>query len=207
MKKKLHGLYAITNADLMPYKNFNKKAELALQGGARIIQYRDKSNDYEKRLKQASELKQLCNQYSAILIINDDIQLTIDTNADGVHIGIEDISLIKAREQLGKNTIIGVSCYNQFELAQQAEKEGADYIAFGSFFSSQIKPEAPAANIDLLIKAKQQLNLPICAIGGINTSNASLLINAGADMIAVISSVFGQQDITSASLKFKNLFN
>ncbi len=207
MNKNLHGLYAITDSNLIPHENFNEKVKQALSGGARIIQYRDKSQDSEKRLQQASDLKEICIQHNAILIINDDIQLAIDTNADGIHIGIKDISLNDARKKLGKNKIIGVSCYNQLKLAQQAEKEGADYIAFGSFFSSQIKPEAKTATIDLLIKAKQQLKLPICAIGGINTANASSLIHAGADMLAVISSVFGQQDITASSLKFKNLFN
>jgi len=207
MKNKLQGLYAITDSNLMSLENFNEKVEQALIGGAQIIQYRDKTQDLNKRLQQAHDTKKLCTLHNAILIINDDIQLAIDVDADGVHIGIKDMLLNDARKKLGANKIIGVSCYNQFELAQQAEKEGADYIAFGSFFSSQIKPDAKPASIELLVKAKKQLSLPICAIGGINTDNGLSLINAGADMLAVISNIFGQQDITTASLNFNNLFN
>ena len=206
MRNRLHGLYAITDASLMPANIFNTKAEQALQGGAKIIKYRDKSQDLSKRLQQAKFLKKICLQHKALLIINDDIQLAIETNADGVHIGINDISLAEARTKLGLKKIIGISCYNQFELAQQAEKEGADYIAFGSFFSSPTKPDAKPASIDLLEKAKNQLSIPVCAIGGININNAGILLDAGADMLAVISGVIGEQDVTAASLKFKNLF-
>lgn len=203
---KLHGLYAITDAKFMPPEIFTEKARKTLQGGASIIQYRDKSNDKIKRLQQASALKNLCEEYNAIFIVNDDYQLAIDTNADGIHIGMNDISLNDARNKVGKNKIIGVSCYNQFELAQQAEKDGADYIAFGSFFSSPTKPDAKPAHIDLLIQAKKQLHLPVCAIGGIDIHNAPSLISTGTDMLAVISHIFNTDDIVSASTQFTNLF-
>ena len=136
MNKNLKGLYVITDQRLMPESLFFEKAEAALSSGAKIIQYRDKSTDTEKRLSQAKTLRNLCNQYGSLLIINDDIELTKLVNADGIHIGKDDTSLKQARSALGREIIIGVSCYNQTEIAQQAVDNGADYIAFGSFFSS-----------------------------------------------------------------------
>lgn len=207
MVKKLNGLYAITDASLIPEKNFADYVSLALDGGANIIQYRDKSNDIKKRLKQAEQLQSLCQKYNSLLIINDDVQLALDIDADGVHIGIDDSSLGNARITLGDNKIIGVSCYNQFELAQQAQNESADYVAFGSFFSSPTKPNAIPANIDLLIQAKTQLSIPVCSIGGININNAKQLISAGTDMIAVISAIFAQADIKQSAESFVSLFS
>lgn len=204
--KTLRGLYVITDEKLIPQNNFAETVEQALRGGARIVQYRDKSTDNTKRLSQAAALKTLCEKYQAILIINDDVELALQIDADGVHIGKHDASLAATREQLGRQKIIGVSCYNRFELAQEAEKQGADYIAFGSFFSSATKPEATRAEITLLARARQHLNIPVCAIGGITLNNASTLITEGADMLAVISDVFGQDDIESRCKIFSTLF-
>ncbi len=204
--KRLHGLYAISHSQLIPDDDFTNVIEQALMGGARIIQYRDKSDDHNRRLQQARIVAQLCNRYAAISIINDDIELAINVDADGVHIGMDDIPLHQARRALGSNKLIGVSCYNRFELAQQASSEGADYIAFGSFFPSSIKPDAPRAQPDLLPRAKQELDIPVCAIGGINANNAAQLITAGSDMLAVISEVFASKDIQAASRKLSQLF-
>ena len=204
--KQLHGLYAITDASLIPEHNFSTIIEQALQGGARIIQYRDKSTDFDKRLRQAAEIKALCAKFNSIFIINDDIELTLEVDADGTHIGIHDTALEDARRQLGQDKIIGVSCYNDFQLALQAEAEGADYIAFGSFFPSSIKPEAKRASIDLIHRAKQELSLPVCAIGGINRDNATGLIQSGVDMLAVISDLFRTQQVEHAAQAFTSLF-
>ena len=190
MNNFLHGLYAITNEQLMPSDTFAKKAEAALCGGTNIIQYRDKSSDIQKRLSQASTLKQLCTQYNSILIINDDIDLAKKVDADGVHIGKNDQSFEQARQLLGENKIIGVSCYNQLPLAYSAAEKGADYIAFGSFFSSSIKPEAPCAETSLISDFKKERQTPVCCIGGITTENYTTLLNSGADMLAVISDIF-----------------
>ena len=201
----LNGLYAITDARLIPDAQFATRIELALKGGARIIQYRDKSNDHIKRTLQATILKQLCDQYQALCIINDDIDLALEIKAHGLHIGRDDGELSVIRQRLGEDKIIGVSCYNQLALAQVAEQQGADYVAFGSFFSSPTKPDAPAASLDLLTQARTQINIPICAIGGITLNNAAQLLEAGVDMLAVISDVFGHEDVFSASESFKTL--
>jgi len=194
MTKKLKGLYAITNENLMPDKLFLSMAETALASGVSILQYRDKSTDTHKRLNQASALKKLCDKNKATFIINDDINLAKEVDADGLHIGKNDLSLKDAKKQLGSNKIIGVSCYNQISMATDAIKNGADYIAFGSFFGSSIKPDAPHASSDLISTIKQQYNIPVCCIGGITIENHQPLLEAGTDMLAVISDIFSQPD-------------
>ena len=201
----LRGLYVITDATLISPQHFTSTIEQTLRGGARIIQYRDKSSDHNRRLQQALSLKKICAQYRALLIINDDIELANKIDADGVHIGSHDAALADARKQLG-DKIIGVSCYDQFELAVTAEKNGADYIAFGSFFSSSTKPDAARADTSLIVRAKQKLKTPVCAIGGITIKNAPALVTAGADMIAVITDLFTTENIESRSNQFMRLF-
>ena len=194
-RHKLKGLYAITDQHLISASNFHRAVEQALQGGASIIQYRDKSNDRNKRLEQASTLCSLCHQYDALCIINDDIELAQAVEADGVHIGKDDQSLIHARETLGEYAIIGVSCYNDIGLALAAEKGSADYVAFGTMFSSPTKPDAVMATPNILSEAKRQLNIPVCGIGGITESNIHQLIQHNIDMAAVISCLFAADDI------------
>ena len=204
-KKNLNGLYVLTSADLISETALLTSVEQTLQGGARIIQYRDKSNHVDKRLQQATALKKLCSHYQALLIINDDVELAQRSNADGVHLGKADASLADARARLA-NKIIGVSCYNQFELALTAAAGGADYIAFGSFFSSATKPEAAHADTALLTQAKKELQLPVCAVGGITADNAANLIQAGADMVAVITDIWTAADISARSQQYAALF-
>lgn len=209
MKKKLSGLYAITDESLMPASEFKSLAETALSSGVRIIQYRDKSNDSEKKIAQAHALRTLCDKYSAILIINDDIELTIKSNADGIHIGKDDISINETRKHLGHDKIIGVSCYNKISLAEQAIKDGADYIAFGSFFGSTIKPDAPKADVKLIRSIKDNYDIPVCCIGGITTKNCTELLSEKADMLAVISELFSSRntiDIQNKCTEFLNEF-
>lgn len=201
----LRGLYVITDEKLIPQNCFPETVEQTLRGGARIIQYRDKSTDNHKRLQQATALKALCDKYQATFIINDDVELALRVNADGVHIGKQDEALASTRKKLG-NKIIGVSCYNQFDLAVAAEKNGADYIAFGSFFASSTKPDAARADTTLLARAKQELNIPICAIGGITIENAASLVRAGADMVAVITNVLESENIESRSHQIAAMF-
>lgn len=202
---RLQGVYAITDASLMEH-NFSHAVEEALRGGCSIIQYRDKSTDDEKRRKQAAVIRQLCDLYMALFIVNDDIQLAIDSKADGVHLGKDDLDMPDARAQLGQDKIIGVSCYNKLQLAIEAEQAGADYVAFGAFFNSSIKPEAINAPIPLITEAKDQLKVPICCIGGITANNAAELIEAGTDMIAVISDLFASEDVKLSSQKLSRLF-
>ncbi|MES9967484.1 MAG: thiamine phosphate synthase [Sedimenticola sp.] len=178
----------------------------ALAGGARVIQYRDKSGDDQKRLAEAGALLTLCRQHHAPLIINDDVELAARIGADGVHLGKDDPDIQAARTRLGKQAIIGISCYNQFDRASIALEAGADYIAFGRFFNSTVKPDAVQAQPDLLRRAKRELELPTVAIGGITPENGGALIEAGADMLAVIHGVFGQPDIRAACERFNELF-
>ena len=186
----LSGLYVIADAELIGNADIVSKTEEVLQAGVKILQYRDKTNAQKDRYSIAEQLRRLTHDYESLLIINDEASLAQSIDADGVHLGKNDTSIEAARELLGKNKIIGASCYAQFENVYPAISASADYIAFGSFFHSPTKPNAPKANIDLIINAKQQFNTPICAIGGINPQNASTILQAGADMIAVISSIF-----------------
>jgi len=203
---RLKGLYAITDTTLCG-DQLVLMVEQALQGGASVIQYRDKANDNSRRLEQARALATLCRQYDALLIINDDITLAKAAGAHGVHLGKDDDDMEGARNLLGQEAIIGISCYNNFELAKQAEQAGADYIAFGRFFPSSTKPLAVQANLALLQRGKSELNAPMVAIGGITPENGGTLIEAGADMLAVVHAVFGQEQIQTACKNFTALFD
>ena len=203
----LRGLYAITDEQRIPAARFAQSVEQALRGGAAIIQYRDKSGDAGKRLRQATELRELCTQYRALLIINDDIALAQNVCADGVHLGVHDAGLYDARDVVGDDFIIGVSCYANFERARLLSLQGANYVAFGAFYASPTKPDAAQATPALLSEARQRLAVPTCAIGGIDASNAGALIQAGADMVAVISGLFAQHDIEQAARRLSALFD
>lgn len=205
-QEKLRGVYAITDAALTPPQQLSQKVECALQGGVRIVQYRDKSEDVTLRLEQATELVRLCHAHSALLIVNDDVSLAKACAADGVHLGKDDEAAPEARAVLGRRKIIGVSCYDSLQRAHTAVTKGADYIAFGSFFSSAIKPHAVRAPLSLLAEAKRRWQLPVCAIGGIDADNAPELIANGADMLAVISALFSPPDPRAAARTMCDLF-
>jgi len=203
----LRGLYAITDRDLAAGQDLVDQVAAALQGGARLIQYRDKGGDRQRRHEQASRLLRLTRQQGALLIINDDVELAAATSADGVHLGKQDTHIAEARERLGPDAIIGISCYNRLELARQAQRTGADYLAFGRFFPSRTKPQAVQAEPQLLRRAKRELHLPLVAIGGITPENGASLITAGADMLAVIHAVFGQPDVRQACERFRPILS
>ena len=186
---KLRGLYAITDSELLKGKLL-PYVEAALKGGATLLQYRDKSSDDARRLREAEALRELCNRYGAALIINDDAELAARLGV-GLHLGQGDGSLSVARALLGRKAIIGGTCHAQLELAEAAAKEGASYVAFGRFFNSTTKPGAPAADAELLTAAKAKINLPIVAIGGVTLDNAPELIAHGASMVAVVHGLFG----------------
>ena len=206
-RARLRGLYAITDEALIPASDFAATVELALKGGATIIQYRDKSGDDPKRLLQASVLRDLCTDYSATLIINDDIQLAKSTAADGVHLGEDDASIERARDVLGNEAIIGISCYNELQRAIEAQSAGADYVAFGAMFSSSTKPNARSASYELIRTAKEQLDIPVCAIGGIDGHNVAGVIVSGADMTALINGLFAADDIMQTARHIAGLFD
>lgn len=203
---KISGLYVITDTNLMDQVNIVQKVEQAVQGGAKIVQFRDKISSFEIKLNLAKKLKTLCQKNNTLFIINDDIQLAKQVKADGVHIGKEDDDILEAKKQLGESAVIGVSCYNDIQRAQKMQNLGATYVAFGRFFPSKTKPHAPPADLSTIQQAKKQLKIPVVTIGGIDHSNAKTLIDAGADSIAVIQGVFAENDIHSAAKQLQNLF-
>ena len=206
MRNRLCGLYVITDTVQFTRDALVRAVADTIAGGARIVQYRDKSDDSERRLAEASALRSLTLEHDVLFLINDDLDLAEAVAADGVHLGREDGAIDAARARLGSEAVIGASCYNSFELARDAEQAGADYVAFGSFFSSTTKPEAVPAGLELLMRAKQELSVPVCGIGGITKETAPVLITAGADMLAVISAVFSATDIEAAAREFSTLW-
>lgn len=200
-----NGLYAITPTTF-DHETLLANVEQALSSGIALLQYRDKTSQASKKRTTAKALQRLCQQYDTPFIINDDAQLALDSQADGVHLGQGDGSVKQARKLLGQEAIIGVTCHHDLSLAQVAQQEGADYIAFGRFFHSQTKPGKPLANTALLAEAKALLEIPIVCIGGIKLDNASPLINAGANYLAVIDSLFSTPCISKTSLEFAALF-
>ena len=202
----LRGLYAITDSQLLAGKLLDY-VEAALEGGLTLLQYRDKSSDEARRLREAEALRDLCARYNTRLIINDDAELAARLGV-GVHLGQTDGPLTPARALLGPKAIIGSTCHSQVDLAEQAAKEGASYVAFGRFFNSSTKPGAPTATLDVLDQARSQLKLPICVIGGITLENAAPLVAHGADLLAVVHGLFGAdsaQEVTRRAKAFNQL--
>lgn len=202
-RKKIANLYAITDSHLLPNEKLFTGVEAVLKGGCKYIQYRDKSGDSEKRLRDAKQLLTLCKKYQAALIINDDVSLAYEINAAGVHLGQSDGDVRTARKLLGPKAIIGVTCHASLALAQKAVDDGASYIAFGRFFASNTKPDAVPAALHLLTDAKAQFpNTMIAAIGGITINNVRDVFTAGADLIAVCHNLFAADNIEMQTTLF-----
>ncbi len=198
------GLYAIT-PDLDNTESLGVKVAAAIDGGARAIQYRNKSAPAAMRREQAARLALVCKARGALFMVNDDALLARDVAADGVHLGEDDGDIAAARALLGAQALIGVSCYDDLARAKKLVAQGADHVAFGSFFESAVKPGARRADVSLLTQART-LGVPVVAIGGITADNASALIRAGADAIAVISAVFDARDVAAAAARLAGLF-
>ena len=208
MTERLRGLYVITDHALsvqrkLPLVNM---VAAAIQGGARIVQYRNKTASMTMRQHEAQALADLCHARNALFLINDDVPLALAVEADGVHLGQSDTAVTRARDSLGEHRIIGVTCHNQIALALAAQHAGANYVAFGRFFTSVTKPEAPPASLTTLQLAHARLSIPIAAIGGITPANAPALLSHGATMLAVIHGVFGAPDIAAAAGEYARLF-
>lgn len=206
---KLGGLCAITVDDLL-LPRLSALVKAALDGGAPMVQYRNKIAPRPLRRAQAAEMLRICRAAGARLIINDDVWLAVEIGADGAHLSRDDApggSLAAARDALGPKRILGVSCYNELSRAEEAACAGADYLAFGSMFTSRTKPAAVRAPLELLGEARRQFGLPIAAIGGITLDNAPQLIDAGADMLAVVSDLFDAMDIKARAEAYQQLFN
>jgi thiamine-phosphate pyrophosphorylase len=194
-KELLKGLYVLTDATLTPTETMLEQVERVLKSGVSVIQYRDKYASDEEAEKQCIRLQALCDYYEAVFIIDDRLEIAHRINADGLHVGEDDVSYEEARALLGDDKIIGVSCYGDIERAKKYANLGADYVAFGSFFPSPTKPLAKVVEPDVLKVAKAQLSVPICAIGGINEENIALLSRYEIAMYSLISAVYKEDAI------------
>ncbi|MBI2487339.1 MAG: thiamine phosphate synthase [Deltaproteobacteria bacterium] len=207
MKYLLSGLYVITDKKLIPRDRFIKTVEKTLIGGAKIVQLREKDTPEEEIIKLGKDLHEITRKYGVPLIINDSPVLAKEIGADGVHLGEDDPPISEARKLLGSEAIIGVSCYGMIERGLQAEKEGADYVAFGTPFFTPTKPERKPTPFEVLREAKRKITrIPIFAIGGINAENARSVLETAVDGIAVITSVFSSSDSEKASQDLARLF-
>ena len=201
------GLYAITaTADTEPAR-LAGRVSAAIDGGAVMIQYRAKDRTNRDRYTTAALLLDTCRARRVPLIVNDDPTLAAGIGADGVHVGRDDGDGRSARRIVGDRCIVGVSCYDRLDSAIAAAGDGAAYVAFGSFFASPTKPHAVPAPIRLLSDAREKLDLPIVAIGGITARNGAALIEAGADFLAAIDGVFGGGDVEHAARGYAALFS
>lgn len=201
----IEGLYAVT-PDEPDTEMLSSKVRKALAGGARLVQYRNKGVDARLRRAQGAALLALCREAGIPLVVNDDIDLTLAIGADGLHLGRDDADLADARAKLPRGAIIGASCYASLDIACAARRAGASYVAFGSAFPSATKPHASQAPLSLYLRARERLDCPIVAIGGITLENASTLVDAGVHAIAVISALFEAPDIERRARDFSILF-
>jgi len=205
----IRGLYAVT-PDEQSTDVLLAKVEAALRGGINVLQYRNKRADHKLQTQQARAILPLCRQYQVPFIINDSIKLCLTLDADGVHLGADDGNLAEARARMGAGKILGASCYNRLDLALAAAEAGADYAAFGACFASGTKPNAMVAPLDLFTQARQLVDIPLVAIGGITLENAARAIEAGADAIAVVGALFNSENglaIEESARRFSQLFS
>jgi len=201
------GLYVITEHDRLEFSDLLTRTEAILQAGIVALQYRNKQADSEQKLAEALQLQALCNQYATLFFINDDIDLALKLKSDGLHIGKEDANCAVARARVGDDMLIGVSCYNDLQGAEIAVSSGADYIAFGAMYPSTSKTNTTIATPATLQIAKQRYNPPVVAIGGITPENCLPILQAGADLLAVISSVYLADDPASVIKHFNQLIS
>ncbi len=199
-------LYVITDEQLSRGKSHIEIARLAIEGGANVIQLRDKIASSHKLYEAAMAIRRITQESNVIFIVNDRLDIGLAVDADGVHVGQQDLPAAVARQLIGTNKILGVSA-ETLEQAIQAEKDGADYLGVGPIFDARsTKPDAGEPMGLLLLKQiHQNCRLPIIAIGGINQFNARDVIQAGADGIAVISAIVSAKDIAAATLELKTI--
>ncbi|MDQ6981886.1 MAG: thiamine phosphate synthase [Mariprofundus sp.] len=205
---KLTGIYAILPADL-DMDNLLVKAEAALKGGVRILQFRDKKQGYKRQIKRAKALRSITRDYGAHFIINDSVTLALGAKADGVHLGRDDApNLIQLRNEVGDDFLIGITCRADAAFAKSALKDGASYISFGAVWKTHSKPEVPEIGLNRLVKARQMFpDANLCAIGGITEHNIAQVKAAGADCAAVISGLFAADDIQIRAEKLVKIWN
>ncbi|TFW10320.1 thiamine phosphate synthase [Oxalobacteraceae bacterium OM1] len=202
----MKGLYLVT-PDWDDTEKMLSATEAGLRGGAAIIQYRHKTASPALRREQAAALQALCRRYGKPFIVNDFVELALELDADGIHVGGTDMSVADARAQVGPQKIVGASCYGSLDLARAAQRDGASYVAFGGFYPSRVKKYEVATQPSIVAQAKTEIPVPNVVIGGMTHENAVPLIAQGADMVAVISSVYMTDDPEAAARRFVSLFN
>ncbi len=195
---RLSGLYVILDTQVLGKRDAVEAAMQAIRGGARVLQLRDKRSEKGELLAIARKLKDACCQTDTLFIVNDHLDIALAVDADGLHIGQEDLPLTIARKELPIDKIIGCST-TTLKQALKAQTEGADYIAVGAMFSTPTKKEATVVGVKRLQQIKQKISVPIVAIGGINRDNVTEVVAAGADAMAVISAILHQDDIEKAT--------
>ena len=205
VRRALRGLYAVT-PDIADTAHLLAIAEQVLAAKPALLQYRNKTADAALRREQARALQRLCRAAGVPFIINDNLALALEIDADGAHLGRDDGPPVGARTALGAHRILGLTCYADWARATEGAEVGADYIAFGAMFPSVTKPNAPPAPFALITRAKRELGLPVAAIGGITLANAGEVLAAGADLLAVVSDVFGADDPAARAAAYRALF-
>lgn len=202
----MKGLYIVT-PDWDDTDKMVSATEAAIKGGVSLVQYRHKTATPALRKEQASQLLALCRRYNRPFIINDFIELCMELDADGIHVGGTDAPVAEVRKLIGREKILGASCYGSLDLAKTAHEAGASYVAFGGFYPSRVKKYEVTTPVDIITRAKEQLPVPVVVIGGMTQENSVPLIKAGTDMVAAISSVYMQDDPQASAQAFVKLFN
>jgi thiamine-phosphate pyrophosphorylase len=201
----MKGLYIVT-PDWDDTQKLVDVTELALLGGAALVQYRHKNAGPALRREQAERLLALCRRYQRPFIVNDHVDLCVALDADGVHVGGTDDSIAQVRAALGPGKLVGASCYGSLQLARDAHQAGASYVAFGGFYPSRVKKYSVTTSAEIITQSKAEVPLPSVVIGGMTQQNSASLVAAGADMVAVISSVYMAADPKAAAGEFARLF-
>lgn len=201
----MRGLYLVT-PDWDDTEKLLAASTQAIAGGARLLQYRHKTASDALRSEQASALLALCRRLNVPFIVNDHLDLCERIDADGIHVGGTDASVAEVRARLGRDKIVGASCYGDLQLARNAAAAGASYVAFGGFYPSRVKQYEVTTSADIIVQALSELSLPVCVIGGMTPQNARPLVTKGAHMVAAISSVYAADDHQAAAGAFADLF-
>lgn len=201
----MKGLYLVT-PDWDDTQRMLDATEAGLRGGAVLVQYRHKTADAVLRKEQAAALQVLCRRYQKPFIVNDHVELCLELDTDGIHVGGTDLAVTEVRAMVGPERIVGASCYGSLDLARAAHAAGASYIAFGGFYPSRVKKYEVSTPASIVADAKKEVPLPSVVIGGMTIENARPLVAQGADMVAVISSVYMSEDPEIAARGFSGLF-
>lgn len=197
-------LYAVTDRSWLKGQTLSAQVEQALKGGATFVQLREKNLDREQMLEEALEIKKLCQVYGVPFVINDDVELAKSVDADGVHVGQDDMEAGNVRALLGDEKIIGVSAHS-VEEALRAEAAGADYLGVGAVYSTSTKADAGAIKHETVREICSAVKIPVVGIGGVSAENLMQLKGNGLSGVAVVSAIFAQPDIETATRKLRNL--